>query len=117
MIIEINCDILIFPAIKLSVLSPSIIVLIAEYNNKYIIVNCPAYFLYFLRYINIKNIIKVHMDSYKNVGCTSIYIPSSMIPILKILLVVVPCASPLIKFPHLPIACPKLTYVLGIGYE
>ena len=59
MIIEINWDIFMSPIIKLSVLKPSIIILITEYNNKYTIVNCPANFLWFFRYINIKNIIKV----------------------------------------------------------
>ncbi len=46
--IDIICEILKFPIIKLSTLKPSIIALINPYKAKYIYVNCPLYFLLYL---------------------------------------------------------------------
>ena len=101
------CDILIGPSIRLSVLSPSIIALTNEYIIKYKYVIWPLNFLFLDTTVSIINIANVDIDSYKNVGCTSIYFPASYIPILHGKFVCVPCASTFTKFPHLPIACPK----------
>lgn len=106
-IIDKACDILIGPNIKLSVLSPSIIALANEYIIKYKYVICPLNFLFLDITVSIINIVSVDIDSYKNVGCTSIYFPASYIPILHGKFVCVPYASAFMKFPHLPIACPK----------
>ena len=106
-IIDKACDILIGPNIKLSVLSPSIIALANEYIIKYKYVICPLNFLFLDTTVSIINIVSVDIDSYKNVGCTSIYFPASYIPILHGKFVCVPYASTFMKFPHLPIACPK----------
>ena len=101
------CDILIGPSIRLSVLIPSIIALVNEYIIKYKYVICPLNFLFLDIIVSIINIVSVVIDSYKNVGCTSIYFPVSYIPILHGRFVCVPYASTFTKFPHLPIACPK----------
>lgn len=70
-IIETNCDILIGPIIRLSVLNPSINILANEYVIKYKRVSSPLNFLLF-DFIKSKiKIIAVQMDSYRNVGCTS----------------------------------------------
>lgn len=63
-----NCDILMLPNIRLSVLSPSIIILANEYTIKYISVICPLYFLLFDFIVNKINNKNVTIDSYKNVG-------------------------------------------------
>ena len=104
--IDTSCDIRMFPSIKLSVLNPSIIALANPYPIKYIYVICPANFLLFCKIISAINSVKVTIDSYRNVGCTSIYLPNSYIPILQGNVVSAPYASIFIKFPHLPIACP-----------
>ena len=106
-IIDKTCDILIGPSIRLSVLSPSIIALANEYIIKYRYVICPLNFLFLDTTVSIINIVSVAIDSYKKVGCTSIYFPASYIPILHGKFVCVPYASRFTKFPHLPIACPK----------
>ena len=100
------CEMRTLPSIRLSVLKPSIIILANEYTIRYTSVICPLYFLLFDIAVNNMNSEKVTIDSYKNVGCTSIYFPASTIPILQGRLVTLPYASIFIKFPHLPIACP-----------
>ena len=77
-----TCDTLKFPIIKLSILSPSIIILANEYIIKYINVSCPLNFLLFCINMSNINIENVTNDSYKNVGWTSMYFPYSYIPIL-----------------------------------
>ncbi len=76
-IIDTSCDILIFPIIKLSVLKASMKNLANEYIIKYISVICPLNFLLFDSSVNIINNANVTNDSYKKVGCTSIYCPAS----------------------------------------
>lgn len=71
---------------------------------KYMYVNCPANFLFSFIVISTINNMNVDSDSYRNVGCTSIYLPASYIPILQGNVVCVPYASIFTKFPHLPIA-------------
>ena len=102
-----SCDIRIPPNIKLSVRNPSIIILAKPYTIKYIYVICPINLRFFCINIRIKNKLNVTIDSYKNVGCTSIYFPNSYIPILQGNVVCAPYASMFTKFPHLPIACPE----------
>lgn len=101
-----SCDILIGPSIRLSVLRLSIIALANEYIIRYKYVICPLNFLFLDIFVSIINIVSVTIDSYKNVGCTSIYSPAWYIPILHGRFVLLPYASTFIKFPHLPIACP-----------
>ena len=78
-----------------------------EYVVRYKKVLSPGFCLFLPIISKIMNIIKSAMDSYKKLGITSLYIPFSIMPILKKLVVSVPYASIFIKLPHLPIACPN----------
>ena len=62
------CEILNGPNIRLSVLNPSITALAIPYIIKYKHVSSPENFLLFLYRYNNTKIIKVQIDSYKNVG-------------------------------------------------
>ena len=77
------CEMRTLPSIRLSVLKFSISILSKPYPMKYIYVICPVNFLLSFMLINIINNINVAIDSYRNVGCTSMYLPISYIPILQ----------------------------------
>src|SRR5699024_8614396 len=75
---DINWATLIGPSIKLSVLNPSIKNRPTEYNEIYSKNISPSILDFFLYNIKNMNIIRLKIDSYKNVGWT--FAPSIMIP-------------------------------------
>ena len=100
-----TCACLKGPSIRLSVRKASTKNRSTEYSMPYSRKTCPSNLRLLSMQVRTKNNSRHQMDSYRNVGWTDC--PFTMIAHGRS--VSPPCASALIKFPHLPIDCASAT--------